>query len=79
MMRMQNEPLSFSIDHALPRSRGGTHHLDNLVGACRRCNGDKGSLTREEYAAVLAVRRAASVDTLPKGQDGETRLGAEQG
>lgn len=57
MMRMQNEPMSFSIDHAIPRSRGGTHHLENLVGACRRCNGDKGSLTREEYEAVLEVRR----------------------
>lgn len=58
MMREQNEPMSFSIDHALPRSRGGTNHLENLVGACRRCNGDKGSLTREEYEAVLEIRRA---------------------
>jgi 5-methylcytosine-specific restriction endonuclease McrA len=63
MMRSQNEPMSFSIDHARPRSRGGTHHLDNLVGACRRCNGDKGSLTREEYEAVLAVRRKSAALT----------------
>jgi 5-methylcytosine-specific restriction endonuclease McrA len=30
-----------SIDHVLPRSRGGTHTWDNVVAACRRCNGRK--------------------------------------
>jgi 5-methylcytosine-specific restriction endonuclease McrA len=27
-----------SIDHIIPRSRGGTHHWDNVVAACRPCN-----------------------------------------
>jgi 5-methylcytosine-specific restriction endonuclease McrA len=27
-----------SIDHVVPRSRGGTHTWDNVVAACRRCN-----------------------------------------
>jgi 5-methylcytosine-specific restriction endonuclease McrA len=27
-----------TIDHVLPRSRGGTWHIDNLVIACRACN-----------------------------------------
>jgi len=27
-----------SIDHVLPRSRGGPHAWDNVVAACRRCN-----------------------------------------
>ncbi|HWB67613.1 MAG TPA: HNH endonuclease [Mycobacteriales bacterium] len=27
-----------SIDHVLPRSRGGTHTWDNVVSCCRRCN-----------------------------------------
>jgi 5-methylcytosine-specific restriction endonuclease McrA len=27
-----------SLDHVIPRSRGGTHTWDNLVAACRRCN-----------------------------------------
>jgi 5-methylcytosine-specific restriction endonuclease McrA len=27
-----------SIDHVVPRSRGGTHSWDNVVAACRRCN-----------------------------------------
>jgi 5-methylcytosine-specific restriction endonuclease McrA len=27
-----------SIDHVLPRSRGGTHEWENVVSCCRRCN-----------------------------------------
>lgn len=27
-----------SIDHVIPRSRGGEHNWDNVVSACHRCN-----------------------------------------
>jgi len=27
-----------SVDHVVPRSRGGAHTWDNVVSACRRCN-----------------------------------------
>ena len=27
-----------SLDHVIPRSRGGTHTWDNVVSACSRCN-----------------------------------------
>ena len=27
-----------SLDHVIPRSRGGAHTWDNVVAACRRCN-----------------------------------------
>ncbi|WP_377271418.1 HNH endonuclease [Peterkaempfera sp. SMS 1(5)a] len=27
-----------SVDHVVPRSRGGQHRWDNVVAACRRCN-----------------------------------------
>ena len=27
-----------SLDHVIPRSRGGSHTWDNVVAACRRCN-----------------------------------------
>jgi hypothetical protein len=40
----------------LPQSRGGGAH-GNLVKACKPCNGDKGSLTLEEYRLVIALRR----------------------
>lgn len=30
-----------SIDHVIPRSRGGRHVWENVVAACRRCNARK--------------------------------------
>ena len=30
-----------TVDHVVPRSRGGTHTWDNVVAACRRCNAKK--------------------------------------
>lgn len=32
---------SFSIEHIIPRSKGGTDHLDNLALACQGCNNRK--------------------------------------
>jgi 5-methylcytosine-specific restriction endonuclease McrA len=31
-----------TVDHVLPRSRGGRHVWENVVSACRRCNHVKG-------------------------------------
>ena len=31
-----------SIDHVIPRSKGGPHCWENVVAACRRCNLQKG-------------------------------------
>ena len=32
---------SLSIDHLIPRIKGGQHDADNLVWACRSCNSSK--------------------------------------
>lgn len=37
-----------SIDHVVPRSRGGSHTWDNVVAACRRCNHLKADRTLNE-------------------------------
>lgn len=37
-----------SIDHVVPRSRGGLHTWDNVVAACRRCNHIKADRTLNE-------------------------------
>lgn len=39
------------IDHALPRSRGGSSELGNLRATCQDCNLEKGDKTESEYAA----------------------------
>lgn len=37
-----------TLDHVVPKHRGGAHTWDNLVSACRRCNHRKGPRTLEE-------------------------------
>jgi 5-methylcytosine-specific restriction endonuclease McrA len=37
-----------TVDHILPRSRGGHTAWENVVAACQSCNGRKGSRTPEE-------------------------------
>jgi len=44
-----------TIDHVLPRSRGGDSSWENLVSCCRRCNLEKGHKTPEE--AGMRLRR----------------------
>jgi 5-methylcytosine-specific restriction endonuclease McrA len=31
-----------TFEHVVPRSKGGLNELDNLVIACRQCNGARG-------------------------------------
>lgn len=51
-----------TIDHVVPRSRGGTHAWDNVVAACAPCNHSKGDKTPAELGWRLGVVPAA-----PKG------------
>lgn len=38
----ENQNLNqMNIDHLIPRSKGGSNNLQNLVCACRKCNTDK--------------------------------------
>jgi 5-methylcytosine-specific restriction endonuclease McrA len=46
-----------SVDHVLPRSRGGGDTWFNLVAACRSCNGLKGDRTPQE-AGMNLIRDA---------------------
>jgi len=43
-----------SIDHVVPRSRGGQHVWENVVASCRRCNVRKGNRTPAEAGMPLA-------------------------
>lgn len=47
---------TFSIDHQIPWSQGGTHHVSNLVAACLPCNISKGKKGIEAYRAWLSYR-----------------------
>jgi 5-methylcytosine-specific restriction endonuclease McrA len=43
-----------SIDHVMPRSRGGEHVWENVAAACRRCNLYKRDRTPDEAGMRLA-------------------------
>lgn len=45
-----------TIEHVVPRSRGGQTTLENLVIACMRCNLRKGDGLLEEVGMVLIER-----------------------
>lgn len=49
----ETEKKSLTLDHVLPQSKGGPNTWDNLVTACKKCNGEKGDLLLEEYGKPI--------------------------
>ena len=45
-----------SIDHVMPRSRGGTDNWENVITACLQCNVMKGNRTPEEAKMPLKTK-----------------------
>jgi 5-methylcytosine-specific restriction endonuclease McrA len=45
-----------TLDHVVPRSRGGQTHWENVVTACRSCNQRKGNRTPQEAGLTLRGR-----------------------
>lgn len=41
-----------TLEHLIPKSRGGIDEMENLAATCRRCNSLKGPLTENEFWAV---------------------------
>lgn len=44
-------PGADTIDHLIPRSRGGDNSLDNLRPAHKRCNSSRGAMALDEWRA----------------------------
>lgn len=42
-----------TVDHIVPKSKGGLNTWDNLITACRSCNNRKDDLSLEEAGLVL--------------------------
>jgi 5-methylcytosine-specific restriction endonuclease McrA len=45
-----------TMDHVIPRSRGGTNDFDNCVACCRTCNQKKGARLPSEAGLTLRHR-----------------------
>lgn len=56
---MKGGLFDLTIDHILPRSRGGQTAADNLCAACFACNQRKGNRTPEEARMPLLANPAA--------------------
>jgi 5-methylcytosine-specific restriction endonuclease McrA len=55
---------SLTIDHIIPRSRGGEDTWENLVTSCSRCNTKKGNKTPKEADMKLLFQPKVPVNKL---------------
>jgi len=45
-----------TLDHIIPKARGGESNWYNLITACKKCNSNKGNFTPEEAGMKLSMR-----------------------
>ena len=45
-----------TIDHIIPRSRGGPHTWENVIASCKACNHRKGNKTLDELGWTLLAQ-----------------------
>jgi 5-methylcytosine-specific restriction endonuclease McrA len=50
-----------TLDHVIPRSRGGRHSWDNVVTACSKCNSRKSNRTLFEAGMQLRTKPKAPI------------------
>jgi len=62
-LRLDGEGLS--LDHVLPRSRGGKSQADNLVTVCCRCNSRKQAKVMHDWLNAVQRRRVARALSRP--------------
>tara|TARA_B100000941_G_C28379108_1_gene486339 strand:+ start:201 stop:734 length:534 start_codon:yes stop_codon:yes gene_type:complete len=55
-----------TLDHVLPKSRGGQNTWDNLVSACKKCNQKKGNRTPNESGMIPVNKPKAPKNNLVK-------------
>src|SRR5687768_7278827 len=53
-----------TIDHVVPRSKGGPHRWENVVAACRACNGHKDDRTLADLGWTLPFTPKAPRGTM---------------
>ncbi|HEY9643395.1 MAG TPA: HNH endonuclease [Coleofasciculaceae cyanobacterium] len=52
---------NLTIDHLIPRSKGGLHTWDNVVTACGTCNSQKGDRLLAETGMILQAKPKAPI------------------
>ena len=66
----------FTIDHIIPKSKGGTDHIDNLRPMCCLCNWEKGNgdLTPSESKNKFGIRKKYPKNYNPDGDNKESEI-----
>jgi 5-methylcytosine-specific restriction endonuclease McrA len=59
-------PLMPTIDHIIPRARGGTNERVNLVAACSDCNNRRGDMPAGTYAMLTRGLRFVGAGFYPE-------------
>lgn len=65
---------NFSIDHAVPISRGGTKDLTGCQIVCKTCNITKGDFTDPEFRAIVEFAKTGG-EEFSKHLLGKLRMG----
>ena len=61
MTEQANHKNSATIDHVLPKSKGGANHPDNYVIACYSCNTKRGSTPAEQFLLEKSAESSKSI------------------
>src|SRR5262249_23484325 len=78
---LQFSPSPFSVEHIIPRARGGSNHPDNLSLSCHGCNNFKYTRTEGpdpeagEVVALSHPRRDRLVDHFAWSSEGTMTIG----
>lgn len=51
-----------TVDHVIPKSHGGSNHVDNLAIACKACNDKKGSLLLTQFIKAFDIIVTREID-----------------
>lgn len=66
--------LNLTLDHIMPKSRGGLNTWENLVTCCKKCNTSKDDMTPKEAGMKLKVKPyVPTFQQFAMGMKGEKR------
>jgi 5-methylcytosine-specific restriction endonuclease McrA len=69
----QRSARELTLDHVLPKSRGGASSFTNVVSCCRACNHRKANRTPEEAGMVLLSKPRAPKQSWTLSPSGEAQ------